>query len=134
VFVWSTLTMGAASSAEGTEDTSMTLRLPALPSPYVLAALHAASAEALRCGGHLLAPPALNALAAAVAKHALGAYADFLGGGSLKGKVSEKGVLQALFDIRLLVDVLAGGSQSNASGSVVGAAAWWGLYKFYPVA
>ena len=115
---------GGGAAGEGEEeDSSMTLRLPALPSPYVLAALHAASSEALRCGGHLLAPPALHALAAAVAKETLGAYVAFLGGGgsgvggegsgSLKEKVSEKGVLQALFDVRLLVDVLAGGSRSS---------------------
>ena len=37
----------------GAEDSSMVLRLPALPSPYVLATLHGAATEALRCGGHL---------------------------------------------------------------------------------
>lgn len=117
-----------ADEGDDSPDAGMTLRLPALPSPYVLAALHAASAEALRCGGHLLAPPALHALAAAAAEETVGAYAQFFGGsGSLKGKVSEKGVLQALFDVRLLVDVLAGGSRPSGGGGgspVAGAAAW----------
>ena len=76
-----------------------------------------------------MAPAALHALAAATARDALQAYTAFLlegGPGSLKGKVSEKGVLQALFDIRLLVDVLAGGSGKGKGlgAGVTGHAAW----------
>lgn len=104
---------------EGEGGATMTLRLPALPSPYVLSALHAASVEALRCGGHLLPPEALAALAAGVAEGATSAYLGFLKGAGApgKGRVSEKGVLQMLFDMRLLVDVLAGGGAGASDGS-----------------
>ena len=77
----------------------VSLRLPALPSPYALGCLHAASSEALRCGGHLMSADGIAALVRATAKECGGAYADFVQSAtSTPDRLSERGVLQALFD------------------------------------
>jgi hypothetical protein len=96
-------------------------RLPALASPYAFAAAHAACAEALRCGGHALPPAAARALAAAAAREALAAYRARLDGSlreSVKS-VSEKGALQALFDVKFLYETFhedpSGASRQDSS-------------------
>jgi hypothetical protein len=96
-------------------------RLPALASPYAFAAAHAACAEALRCGGHALPPAAARALAAAAVREALAAYRARLDGSlreSVKS-VSEKGALQALFDVKFLYETFhedpSGASRQDSS-------------------
>lgn len=96
-------------------------RLPALASPYAFAAAHAACAEALRCGGHALPPAAARALAAAAAREALAAYRARLDGSLREGvkSVSEKGALQALFDVKFLYETFhedpSGASRQDSS-------------------
>ena len=114
----------------GDESSDVTLRLPALPSPRALAVIHGASLEALRCGGHVLAPAALHALGAATARRCAEAYAAFVDAAPLRGRVSEKGALQSLFDLRLATDVLAGGgagAKSSAGATRVEGAATWAV-------
>ena len=100
------------------EGAARGVRLPALASPYAFGAAHAASAEALRRGGHALPPAAARALAAAAAREALGAYRARLEASRSEERddgvhrVGEKGALQVLFDVRFLYDAFAGGSDA----------------------
>lgn len=110
----------------GGDGGEVSLRLPALPSPYALGCLHAASSEALRCGGHLMSHDGIAALVRATAKECGGAYADFVQSAtSTSDRLSERGVLQALFDLRFVMEVLLGpgcmgGGRGKAGGKVVG--------------
>ena len=101
----------------------VSLRLPALPSPYALGCLHAASSEALRCGGHLMSRDGIAALVRATAKECGGAYADFVQSAtSTSDRLSERGVLQAMFDLRFVMEALLGpgcmGGRGKAGGVV----------------
>ena len=108
--------LGDESGGDGKNEVS--LRLPALPSPYALGCLHAASSEALRCGGHLMSADGIAALVRATAKECGGAYADFVQSAtSTTDRLSERGVLQAMFDLRFVMEVLLGpGCMSGGRG------------------
>ena len=114
----------------GDDGSDVTIRLPALPSPRALAVIHDASLEALRCGGHVLPPVALHALGAATARRCAEAYAAFVDAAPLRSRVSEKGALRLLFDLRLATDALAGrgaGAKRSASATRVEGAATWAV-------
>ena len=114
----------------GDDGLDVTIRLPALPSPRALAVIHDASLEALRCGGHVLPPVALHALGAATARRCAEAYAAFVDAAPLRSRVSEKGALRLLFDLRLATDALAGrgaGAKRSASATRVEGAATWAV-------
>ena len=115
---------------EGDDGSDVTIRLPALPSPRALAVIHDASLEALRCGGHVLPPVALHALGAATARRCAEAHAAFVDAAPLRSRVSEKGALRLLFDLRLATDALAGrgaGAKRSASATRVEGAATWAV-------
>mmetsp|Transcript_14749 Transcript_14749/g.28386 ORF Transcript_14749/g.28386 Transcript_14749/m.28386 type:complete len:1017 (+) Transcript_14749:284-3334(+) len=103
-----------AAAPAGDESSEMRLMLPAVPSPYVLAFLFAACREIHRAGSHTLAQPALRVFSGALADGALGAYTSALSREGFASKLSEKGLLQALFDTRFVMDVLSGGDPSTA--------------------
>ena len=95
--------------SETGSDGVTSLRLPALPSPYALGCLHAVSSEALRCGGHLMSRGGIRALTRAVAAECGDAYADFVQSATVTdGRLSERGVLQCMFDLRFVMEVLLG--------------------------
>lgn len=95
--------------SETGSDGVTSLRLPALPSPYALGCLHAVSSEALRCGGHLMSRGGIRALTRAVAGECGDAYADFVQSATVTdGRLSERGVLQCMFDLRFVMEVLLG--------------------------
>lgn len=107
----------------GGDGGEVSFRLPALPSPYALGCLHAASSEALRCGGHLMPRDGIAALVRATAKECGGAYADFVQSAtSTSDRLSERGVLQAMFDLRFVMEALLGpgcmGGRGKAGGKV----------------
>lgn len=76
----------------------------------LLAALGAALAEGPADGGG----PAAAAAAADGASGEAGSSAGGPAAGQLAGMLSEKGVLQLLFDVRFLTDLLAGGRPGPA--------------------
>ncbi|EFN52303.1 hypothetical protein CHLNCDRAFT_139073 [Chlorella variabilis] len=128
----------------------MRFQLPAAPSPAAVLLALAACQEVDRAGGHLLEEEPLQlfkwrlcgSLLAALSAALGEAEANGDGGGLgtvetaavgsghsavLAGKVSEKGVLQLLFDVRFLLDLLSGGrpistSASDAAGSAAAVA------------
>ena len=109
---------GAAAEGAAAEGAELRFELPAAPSPAVLAAALGACKEVDRAGGHAqdeellqllkwrLGGAALGALRAALQPG--GALAAGSGGGG-GGALSGRGVLQLLFDVRLLTELLPGG-------------------------
>ncbi|KAL3140348.1 hypothetical protein ABBQ38_004612 [Trebouxia sp. C0009 RCD-2024] len=92
----------------------MRFRLPAAPSPGPLMFLLAACREVARAGGHTTGAVAVQLLEWELGNAVLEAFSEVLqSSGSLSGKVSEKGLLQLLFDVRFLSDALAGGRPLN---------------------
>ncbi|KAK9806237.1 hypothetical protein WJX72_006789 [[Myrmecia] bisecta] len=101
----------------------MRFSLPATPSPPALVFLLSACREVQRAGGHQVGVAAVEALEWELGGAALQAVRTLLKTGSvLDRKVSEKGVLQLLFDLRFLQDALAGGRPSPSGGSAAPAA------------
>lgn len=102
----------------------MKLALPSLPSSYVTTLLFRAVREVYRVGGHALPPAAVAALASSLTEGALGAFSAFVGAGgaaaTAPGALSEKGVLQMVFDVRFVADVLACGSPEAARAAEAG--------------
>ncbi|KAL4423803.1 hypothetical protein ABPG75_001104 [Micractinium tetrahymenae] len=152
----------AAAGLDAPAGLDMRFQLPAAPSPAAVEAALAACREVDRAGGHLLEEEPLllfkwrlghsllAALGAALAEgpadgewpSAAHAAADgsssggSAGGparGLLAGKLSEKGVLQLLFDVRFLTDFLGGGrpvttgaaaGPADGAGGAAAVAAW----------
>ncbi|KAK9864885.1 hypothetical protein WJX84_005968 [Apatococcus fuscideae] len=89
---------------------------PAAPSPSVLALLLAACREAQRAGGPLISQAALRQLCwhlSSSVEHTIrGALAV---GSELDRRLSEKGILQLLFDVRFLRESLSGGRPHDSS-------------------
>ncbi|CAI5479243.1 unnamed protein product [Closterium sp. Yama58-4] len=109
---------------EGEAKVEMRMTLPACPSPYVASLLFAASADVHRVGCHSLDRLVLRLFAWELSDQVLAAYEALA---STK-RASEKGVLQLLFDARLLSDVLSGGAELplEALRAISGAAAQGG--------
>ncbi|CAL8464776.1 g4311 [Coccomyxa elongata] len=94
----------------------MRFALPAAASPAAQAALLGSCREVARAGGHAVAEPALALLAWELGEAVLTAFRDALQLGSpLDRAVTEKGVLQLLFDLRFLRNSLAGGRPAAAT-------------------
>ncbi|KXZ49014.1 hypothetical protein GPECTOR_23g103 [Gonium pectorale] len=97
----------------------MRFSLPASPSPSVLLLLAAACAEVRRAGDHKIAPEALQVFEWELSRAITSTYMQLLapGPGGLQARgLSEKGVLQLLFDVRLVRDVLLGGRPVGSAG------------------
>jgi hypothetical protein len=130
---------GAAAGAAGLEE-DMRFPLPAAPSAAALSALMAACWEAERAGGAAAAGDALQLLQWELQGALLEAVAARLGAGDGGGgggggawgvngegpvarrqagaePVSEKGVLQLLFDLRVIRDVLAGAFPADGTAA-----------------
>ncbi|GFR44388.1 hypothetical protein Agub_g5608 [Astrephomene gubernaculifera] len=104
--------------AEPVED--MRFSLPASPSPAVLLLLSAACAEVRRAGDYKIAPEALQAFEWELSRSVTAVYSQLLqpGTGQLHVRgLSEKGILQLLFDVRFVRDVLLGGRPVGAAGA-----------------
>jgi hypothetical protein len=93
----------------------VTVCLPASASPHAFEALHAACVEAVRRGGDALPAAATRALATASARACLAAFQKrFSAVSSGERAVSEKGAIQALFDVWFVTDVLVDGRWDGA--------------------
>eukprot|EP00854_Cymbomonas_tetramitiformis_P001270 gene1270-1854_t len=104
---------------EGEGDVGeMRLLLPAVPSPYVLKFLFAACQEVHRIGSHTLELETLRAFVGSLATVAVETYSALVGvnaapGGKPAPGISEKGLLQMLFDVRFLTDAISAGIASS---------------------
>ncbi|KAL2634243.1 hypothetical protein R1flu_005722 [Riccia fluitans] len=95
-------------------EVEMKLALPATPSPYAVSFLFAGCQEIYRVGGHALDRAVLQFFSWKLCEKVLKAYEDFLSDPSvMNSRVSEKGLLQLLFDLRFLADVLSGGQDGS---------------------
>ncbi|KAL3642722.1 hypothetical protein CASFOL_013537 [Castilleja foliolosa] len=96
---------------KSSEDQSeMKISLPSMPSLYVTSFLFYACEEIHRVGGHVLDKTILQNFATKLLDKVLGTYDEFMSAEEvLKSQVSEKGVLQVLFDLRFAADILSGG-------------------------
>lgn len=101
------------------EDIEVKLPLPAMPSPYVISFLFKSCQEVYRVGGHALDRLVLQLFASRLLEKVLQVYDKFMSGlNGTRGRVSEKGVLQLLFDLRFLGNVLSGGQQPYPDSTV----------------
>ncbi|KAL3628210.1 hypothetical protein CASFOL_027256 [Castilleja foliolosa] len=92
------------------DQSEMKISLPSMPSLYVTSFLFYACEEIHRVGGHVLDKAILQNFSTKLFDKVLGTYDEFLSAEEvLKSQVSEKGVLQVLFDLRFAGDILSGG-------------------------
>ncbi|KAI5081996.1 hypothetical protein GOP47_0001739 [Adiantum capillus-veneris] len=123
--------LASSSPLKGWEETALTqlnekgdeievkLPLPAMPSPYVISFLFKSCQEVYRVGGHALDKHVLHLFVSRLFEKVLLVYDKF--SRSLKdsrSRVSEKGLLQLLFDLRFIGDVLSGGERSYPDQAV----------------
>ncbi|CAM6097162.1 unnamed protein product [Calypogeia fissa] len=95
---------------EGGGAVEMKLALPAMPSPYAVSILFAGCQEIYRVGGHALDRAVLKLFAYRLCEKIFSSYETFLSDPSVfSTRVSEKGLLQLLFDLRFMADILSGG-------------------------
>ncbi|XP_076896134.1 conserved oligomeric Golgi complex subunit 1-like [Bidens hawaiensis] len=111
--------LSATTPLRGWEDTivkqddssEMKISLPSMPSIYITSYLFQACEEIHRVGGHVLDKPILQNFAARLLEKVIDLYMDFLSNG--EDRLSEKGVLQVLLDLRFAADILYGGDLSG---------------------
>ncbi|KAJ4844214.1 Golgi transport complex subunit 1 [Turnera subulata] len=97
------------------DQSEMKISLPFLPSLYIVSFLFRACEEIHRIGGHVLDKSILQKFALSLLEKVTVIYEDFLSATESQGsRVSEKGVLQILLDLRFTADILSGG-HSNAN-------------------
>ncbi|MCO5564319.1 hypothetical protein L7F22_017979 [Adiantum nelumboides] len=123
--------LASSSPLKGWEETTLTqfnekgdeidvkLPLPAMPSSYLLSFLFKSCQEVYRVGGHALDKIVLHLFVSRLFEKVLLVYDNF--SSSLKdsrSRVSEKGLLQVLFDLRFVGDVLSGGERSYPDHAV----------------
>lgn len=97
---------------EDGEEVETRISVPAMPSPYVVAFLFAGCREIHRVGGHVLDRAVLELFAWELLEKVLTIYEKFMSHPSfMNSRVSEKGLLQLLFDLKSLADVLSGGQE-----------------------
>ncbi|XP_059647293.1 conserved oligomeric Golgi complex subunit 1 [Cornus florida] len=96
---------------QSTESQSeMKISLPSMPSLYINSFLFQACEEIHRVGGHVLDKTILQKFASTLLKKVIDIYADLLSNEEVcSSKLSDKGVLQVLLDLKFVVDVLSGG-------------------------
>lgn len=117
--------LASSSPLKGWEETALTqlnekgdeievkLPLPAMPSPYVISFLFKSCQEVYRVGGHALDKLVLHLFVSRLYEKVLLVYDKFTTGvKDTRSRVSEKGLLQLLFDLRFIGDVLSGGERS----------------------
>ncbi|KAL6575049.1 hypothetical protein OROMI_012334 [Orobanche minor] len=102
-------------------QSEMKIYLPSMPSLYVASFLFYACEEIHRVGGHVLDKAILQNFASKLFDKVLGIYEDFLSAEEIFGsQVSEKGVLQVLFDIKFASDIISGGGfRANKEASEI---------------
>lgn len=109
---WEETIVKQEESAE--HPSEMKISLPSMPSLYITSYLFQACEEIHRVGGHVLDKPILQNLAARLLEKVIDLYADFLSNDEASAtRVSEKGVLQVLLDLRFAADILSGGDISG---------------------
>ncbi|GAX74233.1 hypothetical protein CEUSTIGMA_g1682.t1 [Chlamydomonas eustigma] len=112
------------SSTSEAPAADMRFHLPACPSPSAMALLEAACQEVRRAGDHTAGVEALQVLEWELSEAVLRTINEYLDRGSDLAHVprlSEKGVLQLLFDVRTIRDVLAGARPHGTSSSATAA-------------
>lgn len=108
---WEETVVKQDQSSEG--EAEMKILLPSLPSLYITSFLFQACEEIQRVGGHVLDKPILKNFASRLLDKMIHIYGDFLSSQEPQGsRVSEKGVLQVLLDLRFAADILSGGDSS----------------------
>ncbi|MCO5576118.1 hypothetical protein L7F22_029926 [Adiantum nelumboides] len=127
--------LASSSPLKGWEETTLTqfnekgdeidvkLPLPAMPSSYVLSFLFKSCQEVYCVGGHALDKIVLHLFVSRLFEKVLLVYDNFIS--SLKdsrSRASEKGLLQVLFDLRFVGDVLSGGERCYPDHAVVSSA------------
>ncbi|KAL1814193.1 hypothetical protein ACET3Z_024258 [Daucus carota] len=118
--------LSATASMRGWEETvvkpeqsadspsEMKISLPSMPSLYITSFLFQACEEIHRVGGHVLDRTILQNFALKLLEKVIGIYGDLLSNQEvLDTRVSEKGVLQILLDLRFSADILSGGDSSG---------------------
>ncbi|CAN4086838.1 unnamed protein product [Withania somnifera] len=111
VIGWEETVVKQDQSNEG--ESEMKILLPFMPSLYITSFLFQACEEIQRVGGHVLDKPILKNFASRLLDKMIHIYGDFLSSQEAQGsRVSEKGVLQVLLDLRFASDVLSGGDYS----------------------
>ncbi|XP_031489178.1 conserved oligomeric Golgi complex subunit 1 [Nymphaea colorata] len=93
------------SSGESLEE--MKIALPSMPSLYVTSFLFEACQEIHRVGGHVLDKVILQTFSQTLLEKAVTTYRNFLNTETRTVQVSEKGILQLIFDLRFISDVLS---------------------------
>ncbi|VFQ69119.1 unnamed protein product [Cuscuta campestris] len=118
--------LSASAPLKGWEDTivkqdqsEIKISLPSMPSLYITSLLFHACEEIQRVGGHVLDKLILQNFASSLLDKIIDIYGDFLSieeaGGS---RVSDKGSLQVLLDLRIVADILSGGDLITNKESV----------------
>ncbi|KAF3649668.1 LOB domain protein 6 [Capsicum annuum] len=108
---WEEMVVKQDQSKEG--ESEMKILLPSMPSLYITSFLFQACEEIQRVGGHVLDKPVLKNFASRLLDKMIHIYGDFLSSQETQGsRVSEKGVLQVLLDLRFASDILSGGDAS----------------------
>ncbi|ONK64678.1 uncharacterized protein A4U43_C07F28700 [Asparagus officinalis] len=109
---WEVTVVKQEQSSESSPE--MKIALPSMPSLYITFFLFHACLEIHKIGGHVLDKSILRNYAGRLLEKVVGIYENFLS--TIEGpesRVSEKGVLQILLDIRFCADILAGGKDLN---------------------
>ncbi|GJT30455.1 conserved oligomeric Golgi complex subunit 1 [Tanacetum coccineum] len=108
---WEDTIVKQEDSAE--HPSEMKISLPSMPSLYITSYLFQACEEIHRVGGHVLDKPILQNFAARLLEKfwlkVIEIYVDFLDDEISATRVSEKGVLQVLLDLKFAADILSGG-------------------------
>lgn len=93
-------------------EVELSIALPAMPSDYCLSLLFSGAKEIHRIGSHTLDRAVLRLFAWKMSAKVLAAYDAFVRDEAVMNeRVSEKGILQLLFDVKFLADVLSGGAE-----------------------
>ncbi|OAY81786.1 Conserved oligomeric Golgi complex subunit 1, partial [Ananas comosus] len=99
---WEVTVVKQEGSTEGPLE--MQIALPSMPSLYIISFLFQACLEIHKVGGHI------------IDKVVVGVYESFLSTiESGESRVSEKGILQVLLDLRFVADILSGGKSSGVN-------------------
>ncbi|XP_009397026.2 conserved oligomeric Golgi complex subunit 1 [Musa acuminata AAA Group] len=94
----------------------MTIALPSMPSLYITSFLFQACVEIHKIGGHVLERFTLQIFAWKLLEKVIKIYETFLlAVESGESRVSEKGILQILLDLKFIADILSGGRDFASS-------------------
>ncbi|KAG9144662.1 hypothetical protein Leryth_024123 [Lithospermum erythrorhizon] len=104
---WEETVVKEEHSTEGQSE--MRILLPSMPSIYVISFLFEACEEIHRVGGHVLDRRILMNFSSNLMDKVIAIYGKFLSDEDHLNQVSEKGILQLLFDLRFIADVLSVG-------------------------